>query len=154
MIHYYYGFGKGKTTSALGVGMRAYGAGMKVLLVQFFKDNKSSELGALPFDVYESPDSIQFNPNKEDYFPWINGAVSYVKSSDADIVILDEFADLYPKYMDEKDIMSLLSLDKEIVITGHYKLDFLYDKADYVTAFQKEKHPYDKGVNARRGIEF
>ena len=49
MIHIYYGFGKGKTTSALGLGVRASGGGLNVVLVQFLKDNKSSELKSLPF---------------------------------------------------------------------------------------------------------
>ena len=60
MIQIYYGFGKGKTTAAIGQGVRAKGSGMNVLLVQFLKDNKSSELKEikkLEFDVFEAPDS-------------------------------------------------------------------------------------------------
>ena len=56
MIQIYYGYGKGKTTAAIGAGMRAKGAGMSVLLVQFFKNNKSSELSVLPFDIFKAPD--------------------------------------------------------------------------------------------------
>lgn len=154
MIHYYYGFGKGKTTSALGAGIRAYGAGLKVLLVQFLKDNKSSELKVLPFEVYSAPEYLGFNPKKEEYMPWIDGAIEHIKSSDADVVLLDEFADLYPNYLKKEDIISVLEDNKEYIVTGHNKVDFLCDMADYVTLFSKEKHPYDKGVKARYGIEF
>ena len=55
MIQIYYGFGKGKTTAAIGQGMRAKGAGNTVTLVQFLKDNKSSELSVLPFDIFNAP---------------------------------------------------------------------------------------------------
>ena len=109
MIHYYYGFGKGKTSSAVGAGMRAFGAGMSVLFVQFFKDNKSSERSVLPFEVYPCPDSLPFNVGEE---------------------------------------------YKEYIITGHNYLNELGDIADYVTRFEKIKHPYDSGVPARKGIEF
>ena len=62
MIQIYFGYGKGKTTSALGQGMRAKGAGKNVLLVQFLKNNKSSELAVLPFDIFKSPENLPFNP--------------------------------------------------------------------------------------------
>ena len=55
MIQIYYGFGKGKTTAAIGQGMRAKGAGNTVTLVQFLKDDKSSELSVLPFDIFNHP---------------------------------------------------------------------------------------------------
>lgn len=154
MIHYYYGYGKGKTTSAIGTGMRCTGAGLRVLFVQFFKDNKSSELLSVPFDIFNSPESISFNPKKDDYLPWINSGLDYIKTSSANVVILDEFGDLYPNYLDKKTMLDILSDDREYIITGHNKVDFLYDIADYVTYFQKEKHPFDKGIKARKGIEF
>ena len=62
MIQIYFGYGKGKTTSALGQGMRAKGAGKNVLLVQFLKNNKSSELAVLPFDIFKSPEKSVFFP--------------------------------------------------------------------------------------------
>lgn len=154
MIHLYYGYGKGKTTSAIGAGIRAYGAGMSVLLVQFFKDNRSSELNAVPFDVVAAPDSLPFNPG-EAYRPWVDNAISVVKNSDADMIILDEFLDLIPEYISASDAVNLLSdSSREYIIIGHKRADELFDIADYVTKFEKEKHPYDKGALARKGIEF
>lgn len=154
MIHIYYGFGKGKTSSAVGAGMRAYGAGQKVLLVQFLKDCNSSELKVLPFDVYKAPDSLPFNPDKS-YKIWVNNAVEYVKQSEAQFVILDEFLDVADKYIPLDEMITLIkNINGEVVITGHYKIDRLLDIADYVTYFEKIKHPYDKGVKARIGIEY
>ena len=144
MIHYYYGFGKGKTSSAVGAGMRAYGAGMSVLFVQFFKDNKSSERSVLPFEVYPCPESLPFNVCEE----------YNIKTADSDVIILDEFADLIPRFLSVDEMKSIFSSDKEYIITGHNYLNELGDTADYVTRFEKIKHPYDSGVPARKGIEF
>lgn len=153
MIHYYYGYGKGKTCSAVGASMRAHGAGMSVLLVQFFKNDSSSELSVLPFEVYPSPHNLGFNPGDE-YQSWVDEAVKYIKKSTADVVVLDEFSDLIPKFLSVDDMKTLLSNDREYIVTGHNKVDELCELADYVTFFQKEKHPYDSGVSARRGIEY
>ena len=87
MIQIYFGYGKGKTTSALGQGMRAKGAGKNVLLVQFLKNNKSSELAVLPFDIFKSPENLPFNPGKE-YQAWVDSALSYIKNSTCDIIIV------------------------------------------------------------------
>ena len=155
MIHYYYGFGKGKTSSALGVGLRARGNDMSVLLVRFFKDNNSSELASAPFDIYPAPEKIPFNVSVEEYMPWVHTAVEYVKSSNYDVVILDEFADLIPKFISFDEAKSVLAdSSREYIITGHYHNEALHELADYVTRFEKEKHPYDNGVQARKGIEY
>lgn len=153
MIHIYYGLGKGKTTSALGLGMRAHGAGMKVTIVQFLKDCKSSELNTLPFEIYKAPDSLPFNPD-ESYQKWIDNAIDFIQNSDADMIILDEFLDVIPKFIDLQKALSIIECGKEIVITGHNRIDLIFNKGDYITHFEKIKHPYDKGIKARKGIEF
>ncbi len=153
MIHYYYGFGKGKTSSAVGAGMRAYGAGMSVLFVQFFKNDKSSERSVLPFEVYPCPESLPFNVGEE-YKAFVEKAVKYIKTVNCDVIILDEFADLIPRFLSADEMKSIFSFDKEYIITGHNYLNELGDIADYVTRFEKIKHPYDSGVPARKGIEF
>ena len=141
MIQIYYGFGKGKTTAAIGQGMRAKGAGNTVTLVQFLKDNKSSELPVLPFDIFNAPDALPFNPSKE-YQAWVDSAIDYIISSKSNMIILDEFG-----------ILDMLN-GREIVITGHKKVEKLFEKADYITFMDKIKHPYDMGVKARKGIEY
>lgn len=153
MIHYYYGFGRGKTSSAVGAGMRAYGAGMSVLFVQFFKDDKSSERSVLPFEIYPCPESLPFNVGEE-YKAFVDKAVEYIKTVNCDVIILDEFADLIPRFLSADEMKSIFSFDKEYIITGHNYLNELGDIADYVTRFEKIKHPYDSGVPARKGIEF
>lgn len=153
MIHYYYGFGKGKTSSAVGAGMRAYGAGMSVLFVQFFKNDKSSERSVLPFEIYPCPESLPFNVGEE-YKAFVEKAVEYIKTVNCDVIILDEFADLIPRFLSADEMKSIFSFDKEYIITGHNYLNELGDIADYVTRFEKIKHPYDSGVPARKGIEF
>lgn len=153
MIHYYYGFGKGKTSSAIGAGMRAYGAGMSVLFVQFFKDNKSSERSVLPFELAPCPNSLPFNVGDE-YKDFVLDTVSKIKNSDKDVIILDEFADLVPRFLSVEDMRALLVGDKEYIVTGHNYLPELADIAHYVTRFEKIKHPYDSGQPARKGIEY
>lgn len=155
MIHFYYGFGKGKTSSAIGAGMRAFGNNMSVLLVRFFKDNNSSELNSVPFEIYPAPDRIPFNVSVEEYKPWVNNAVNYLKDSNFDVIILDEFADLIPDYLSFDEAKKLLfNSNTEYIITGHNKNEDMISIADYVTHFDKEKHPYDFGIKARRGIEY
>ncbi len=154
MIQIYYGDGKGKTTAAIGAGMRATGAGKSVLLIQFLKDNKSSELSVLPFDIFDAPDSLPFNPD-DSYIQWVNGAVECVKNSDHDMIILDEFIDIIPRFLSINEAISLLSCgEKEYVITGHRADDELFKIADYITLVSKQKHPFDNGAKARFGIEY
>ncbi len=153
MIHYYYGFGKGKTSSAVGAGIRAYGSGMKVLFVQFFKDDKSNERSAVPFEVYPAPNRLPFNVGRE-YQEYVDKAIDYIKNSTCDMIILDEFGDLIPQFVSFEDIKNIFDDSKEYIITGHSFFSPLGDVADYVTRFEKIKHPYDKGVKARKGIEF
>lgn len=158
MIQIYYGFGKGKTTASIGQGVRALGSGMSVLLVQFLKDNKSSELKPLQklgFDIFEAPDSLPFNPG-DFYKSWVDDALSYIKSSKSDMIILDEFIDIIGNFIDEASAVKFIEdlKGKEVIITGHKKVDSLFNLADYVTHMDKVKHPFDLGVKARKGIEF
>lgn len=154
MIHIYYGYGKGKTCSAVGAGMRAYGAGLSVLLVQFLKNNQSSELKTLPFDIYDSPEYLPFNPDNS-YKLWVNSAVEYIKNSSADMIILDEFLDTADKFISTQDALKLIKeLKCEVIITGHCENEKFFEAADYITAFDKIKHPFDNGVKAREGVEY
>ena len=155
MIQIYYGFGKGNTTAAIGQGMRAKGAGYSVTFVQFFKDNKSSELSVLPFDIFNAPDTLPFNPGK-DYQAWVDSAIDYIINSKSDMIILDEFLDVIDSFVSiDKALDILNTLDgREVIITGHKEIKRLFEKADYITFMDKIKHPYDLGVRARKGIEY
>ena len=160
MIHIYYGNGKGKTTAALGLALRASGAGKKVLFVSFLKDNSSSERDALSDIVfYKNPNGLPFLCNmtegeKQEYSLWVKSALDYAFSSFFDVVVLDEFLDVLCLLEKETVEDILFENSREYVITGHIKNDYLFDKADYITDMKKERHPFDKGIGARRGIEF
>lgn len=160
MIHIYYGNGKGKTTAALGLALRASGAGKKVLIVSFLKDNSSCERAAVSnLAFYQNPDQLPFlfkmtEKEKSDYAEWIKSALKAAFSGGYDVVVLDEFLDVL-SLLEEGTLKALSFEDnKEYVITGHTENAFLFDIADYITNMRKEKHPFDNGVFARRGIEF
>lgn len=154
MIHVYCGWGKGKTTCALGCGMRACGAGMNVLLVQFLKDNQSAELKTLPFEIFQAPDSLPFHPGSE-YQAWVDSAVRHMKNCSADMMILDEFLDIVGSFISVESAVRLIKgLNAEVIITGHKAVKEILDIADYITLFEKIRHPYDSGEKARRGIEY
>ena len=135
--------------------MRAKGAGNTVTLVQFLKDNKSSELPVLPFDIFNAPDALPFNPSKE-YQAWVDSAIDYIISSKSNMIILDEFLDVIDSFVPADKALGILDMlnGREIVITGHKKVEKLFEKADYITFMDKIKHPYDMGVKARKGIEY
>lgn len=160
MIHIYYGDGKGKTSAALGLALRACGAGKTVAFYSFLKDNSSAErLAKCDIGFYRNPDKLPFLFNmtqqeKCKYAEWAKCAVDSAFSNDANVIVLDEFLDVLP-LLGESFVDNLsFCPKKEYVITGHSKCEPLWDKADYITFMSKERHPYDKGMIARRGIEF
>ncbi len=160
MIHIYYGGGKGKTTAALGLSLRACGAGKRVAFYSFLKDNSSSErLAECGIGFYKNPDSVPFlyqmtAAEKARYAAWAREAVNSAFTCTADVVVLDEFLDITGLL--GEDFVRALSFDgdTEYVITGHCKNDFLFDRADYITHMVSERHPYDSGAPARHGIEY
>jgi cob(I)alamin adenosyltransferase len=153
MIQIYYGYGKGKTTAAIGQGIRACGAGMSVSIVQFLKDCNSGELGAVDFEIFKAPKSLPFNPGRE-YQEWVDGAIDFIENCKSDMIILDEFLDAIPEFISEETAQRLMNKNAEIIITGHKEIKSLFEKADYITHMEIIKHPFDKGVKARKGIEF
>ncbi len=160
MIQIYYGFGKGKTTAALGQAVRACGAGKSACVYAFLKDNSSSERFAnCDVDFYPTPQKLPFlfkmsDAEKAEYAAFAQKMLSDALSSNYDVIVLDELLDAVSLF-DSDYIKSLsFSPDKEYVITGHTKIEPLFEKADYITEFKKIRHPYDNGVSARRGIEF
>lgn len=162
MIHYYYGDGKGKTSAALGAALRAAGAGLSVFCVFFLKDNSSSERKMLSFaKVYPSPESVAFSfqmtaPERASYAAWAKRACESVLKSGCRLIVLDEFADVVDLGFVPEDLFQavLQKPDCEIVITGHKPNAQILRAADYITHFQKERHPFDRGVPARKGIEY
>jgi len=169
-IHLYTGNGKGKTTAAIGLAVRAIGAGLKVFLCQFMKKEWASELRVLE-KLKGGIEIIQCglsefctdrkNPPQEQVEAAQEGfkkAMKAVKSKNYDIVILDEInVALYYSLLSLEQVESLIK-DKskkiELILTGRYAHKKLYKFADLVTEMKEVKHYYTKGVQQRKGIEY
>lgn len=168
-IHVYTGNGKGKTTAALGLALRAAGAGKKIYIAQFVKGMKYAEIDAIERYLKDSITTQQFGldcfiekkPEQKDIDAAVKGLQEVKKiivSEIYNVLILDEATiALYYKLFSIKDFLDVLALkpnNLEIIITGRYASDELLKIADLVTVMQEEKHYYQKGINARKGIEF
>nr|WP_321467430.1 cob(I)yrinic acid a,c-diamide adenosyltransferase [uncultured Desulfobulbus sp.] len=165
-IHVYTGNGKGKTTAALGLSLRAAAAGKKVYIGQFIKGMHYSELDLLPtianitLKQYGRGCFIYTQPTEEDHQAAKDGLAemaAILRSGAYDLVVLDEanialyfglltFAELKAALLDRAEHV-------EVVLTGRYAPQELIDMADLVTEMQEIKHYYNKGVEARIGIE-
>jgi cob(I)alamin adenosyltransferase len=166
-VHIYTGNGKGKTTAALGLALRAAGAGFRVYIAQFAKGMEYSELKALEklagnitLRQFGQSCFIGREPEAEDYSLAENGMKEIseaVTSGEYKMVILDE-ANIATWY-NLVTVEALLELidskpdDVEIVLTGRYADRRLLERADLVTEMKEVKHYYNQGVMARVGIE-
>ncbi|MCK5216051.1 MAG: cob(I)yrinic acid a,c-diamide adenosyltransferase [Candidatus Omnitrophica bacterium] len=166
-IHVYTGDGKGKTTAALGLALRAIGAGLKVYIGQFIKEGKFSELKAL--EKFSQNITVeQFGRKRfvgkkiveEDRQAAQNGLKcvrEIMRSGKYDLIILDEInIVLHYGLIDESDVIDMLknrNEQTEVVLTGRHARENIIDCADLVTEMRKIKHYRDQGINARLGIE-
>jgi len=173
LIQVYTGDGKGKTTAALGLAVRAIGAGLRVLVIQFLKGGHfTSELATLPrlgtdikllrFAPKATPFSMGAGgPAEEDrkavQEAW-QAAKRAIASGEWDIVILDEINNcMHAGLLDTAEVLNVLASRPkhvEIVCTGRGAPPQLCNAADLVTEMRKIKHPYDAGIGARQGIEY
>ena len=171
MIHVYYGDGKGKTTAAIGLAVRAAGCGKRVLICRFLKNSDSGELAVLEgvgnitlFDCGETEglfcrmcaDKRESTAAKQrDAFLRVCGEISH---GGYGTVILDEVLWLCTLgIIDDAELCRLadgVGADCELVLTGGSASDKLLASADYVTRMAKISHPYDRGEAARAGVEF
>ena len=164
MIHIIEGQGKGKTTTAVGLAVRAAGHGRPVLFIQFLKDGSSGEIGIMKMipdiRVLHSPVhfGFTFQMNKEQldmtaeaYDKLLDAALE----SEAFLIVLDESLHALNAGLIKKEkLLGLLEKDAEIVLTGRDAPAWLLEKADYISDIQNKKHPFDSGIPAREGIEF
>ncbi|MBN2272903.1 MAG: cob(I)yrinic acid a,c-diamide adenosyltransferase [Bacteroidales bacterium] len=167
-IHLYTGNGKGKTTAAFGLALRAVGAGKRVFFAQFVKGKPYSEieavnsfLPAITIKQYGLGCFIYNKPTHNDIEAARNGLKEIsriIEEGDFDMVILDEACiAVFYNLFTEDELMQLLNKkpeSMEIIITGRYASSGLYEKADLVTEMKEVKHYYKQGVEARKGIEF
>lgn len=164
MIQCYYGNGKGKTTAAVGQALRMAGADKKVLFLQFLKDGDSSEIKMLKkcgikvlyakmpqmFIDMHDPEMIKLVSRLEDeLFEQIDESYEGI--------VLDEILDAIDlNLLNEGKVYDcLVSLKEthEVILTGRHSHK-LKPILDYSSEIKKHKHPYDKGIKARKGIEF
>ncbi|MBN1306659.1 MAG: cob(I)yrinic acid a,c-diamide adenosyltransferase [Chitinispirillaceae bacterium] len=163
----YTGNGKGKTTAAIGLAVRAAGAGLNVLFAQFVKGVKYSEIGALErfsdritIRQYGRECFIKRKAEPEDAVVASKGLeeiMRFLEEKKYDVVILDE-ANIALHYSlfsvrELLDVVGKRAPSCEIVITGRYAPQELLDAADLVTEMKEIKHYYGNGVEARAGIE-
>ncbi len=166
-IQVYTGDGKGKTTAALGLALRALGAGLRVALIQFLKKGEYSEIRALTnfgpwVEVWQfhSGGFVRGEPDeavKEAVAQGWDKARKIILSGDFEVVILDEInLVLHLGLIPVSEVLEVLSSRPEgveVVLTGRYAPQALIEAADLVTEMRKVKHYYDRGVPARKGIE-
>ena len=174
LIHIYTGDGKGKTTAAAGLAVRAAGSGQRVLFVQFFKED-SAESGEKTFFRERAPDLVRVLRSNCRH-PFFTGKATdeeglrrairetfemvrdEVGRGGVDLLVLDEImAVLNGGWLEMEELRSFLEgrpEGLEVVLTGRNAPSELVSMADYVTEMLKIKHPFDRGRGARRGIDF
>lgn len=171
MKHIYYGNGKGKTTAAVGLAVRAAGSKLKVLFVQFLKTEFSGERHMLshmenvtltfcPLELkftFEMDEKEKVQASK--VFKGIfERSVTTALTEKYDMVIFDEIIEaINANMLSESEVFEFITnapTSMEIVMTGHNPPQRFIDIADYVTEFKNIKHPYDRGITGRIGIEF
>lgn len=165
-VHVYTGNGKGKTTAAFGLAVRAAMAGKKVYIGQFVKDMKYSETAIsdfLPNIVIEQLGEgcfIEKDPVETDRLAAtnaVNKCRNILNSGAYDVVILDEITiALYYKLISCDDVIDILkqrAIGTEVVLTGRYAPSEILEVADLVTEMVEKKHYYTQGVLSRKGID-
>jgi len=181
LVHFLFGLGTGKTTSIVGLLIRGAGQGLRVALIQFLKhtvnttgngfscgeDNFLKAMKSPPNPVHirqfgragfilpeEGPLPEDFQIANEG----LNYARELVQSKKFDIVALDEIMDtVYFGLLPIAEIEALIKVKPkmvELILSGHHNYPEIQALADYVTEFKPHKHPYERGISARKGIEF
>jgi cob(I)alamin adenosyltransferase len=170
LVHIYCGDGKGKTTAALGLALRCSGRGKKVLIVQFLKNHDTGEINSIAripeitllrgksancFSLYMTEEQknmcrILHNNN-------LKQALQLCENQEYKLIILDEIIGAYNKNLIDSELLLNFLQNKpqelEVVMTGRNPDKTLLSLADYISEIKKIKHPFDKGIKAREGIE-
>lgn len=175
-IQIYCGDGKGKTTASIGLLIRAVGCGIPVVFSQFMKNDTSSEINIIKqleqVSVFHCKSSFGFyfqmkeeekveaqKEYTELFYRIIQEAKEKAKNTTGLVLlIMDEIISAYNLNMvPQREVLEFL-MDKpenlEVILTGREPLEELIELADYVSCVEKVKHPYDRGMNSRKGIEW
>lgn len=167
-IQVYTGCGKGKTTAAVGLAIRAYGQGLRVSIIQFMKTGDSGEIkflkahtdipvfsyGIDAFSDKASPNPLAIREARKA----LDKARELIKQKRQDALILDEInCAAWFNLISVEDIVSLIKErpeDMELILTGRYADEKIIRQADLVTEMKEIKHPWKNGLEARKGIEY
>ena len=171
LIHIYCGDGKGKTTAAMGLAIRAAGREKKVFITQFLKSGKSGELVSLEklkeyitFLPGRPVNKFVWNMNdeekmeaKREHTARFKEIIDIIKNEDYDLLILDEIiATINNGFIELNEVIDFLKNKPEtleVVMTGRDPKEELIELANYVTEMQCIKHPFKEGIQSRVGIE-
>ena len=165
MLHLYWGNGKGKTTAAMGLALRALGHGRRVVIVQFLKDGTSGEIAPLRAAgaaVYACPNAkftwLMDETDKTEAREASARALGQALAEPFDLLVLDEAcAALKSGILDEALLRRAVAFAKngrEVVLTGRDPAPWLQEAADYSTEMRAHRHPYADGIAAREGVEY
>ena len=165
-MHLYQGDGKGKTTAACGLAVRAAGAGMRVVMVQFLKGMASSEtapMEQLGIRIFRGMPTEKFVFQMSDAEKMETRAAQTellraALAETADLLILDEACAAWELNMVDRELLKKAVTERpagqEIVLTGRNPAEWMHEAADYETEMRSVKHPYEHGDAARKGIEY
>ena len=166
-VHIYCGEGKGKTSAALGLALRACGAGLQVTVARFLKDAHSGEVAALSHlpgvRLLPAPDRMKFlwDMTEEEKSACAKDCQALLRAAidtPCDVMILDEIIPAIGTGLIPENML-LTFLDQagprpEVVLTGRDPSPALLKRADYISEILCRRHPYNDGLPARRGIEY
>ncbi len=171
LIHVYTGTGKGKTTSAVGLAARALGGGLKVCYTSFHKRPEKygyteidslRKLGATVINYAKGHPHLDGSIDSAVIYEETHNAITdlreLMEKEDFDLLIMDEILiSVRDSYLEEELLINFINRKPEkleLVLTGRGATDNIIALADYVSNIEKIKHPYDKGIMSRKGIEF
>ena len=166
LVHLYWGEGKGKTTAAMGLALRALGQGARVVIVQFLKGADTGEvplLRQLGAEIYRGKAGQKFvfqmdEAEKAATRRLQDQNLAAALARPADLLVLDEACAAWQLDMVDRDLLQKAVLGRpagrEVVLTGRDPAPWMQQAADYCTEMCARRHPYDRGVPARPGIEY
>ena len=166
LVHLYWGDGKGKTTAAMGLALRALGNGCRVVVVQFLKGADTGEiplLRQLGAQIYrgKAGQKFVFQMNEEEKAATRalqNENLKAALSCPADLLVLDEACAAWELDMVDHGLLERAVRNRpagqEVVLTGRHPAPWMEELADYSTEMHCWRHPYEKGIQARKGVEF
>ena len=166
LVHLYWGEGKGKTTAAMGLALRALGAGRRVVIVQFLKGGHSGEiplLQSLGAQVFRGKAGGRFTAQMDEgeraeTRALQTGHLREALACGAGLLVLDEACAALEKGLVDGELLRRAVLEKpagqELVLTGRRPAGWMLEAADYSTEMRCHRHPFTQGIPAREGVEF